>query len=134
MSTDDSGGPDRDPRTVLGESLGYLALVATRRLYDVQPSLWDLGEHGRARTLEDFTHHLKALASLDETTFRNHVDYCRRLFTERNLPLRWLDDAWRTIDAVVTDELPPSINAPALDLLRTVVPPPYPPTPPTAPP
>ena len=113
--------PDpRDPRTVLGESVGYLALVATRRLYDEQPNLWDLGEHGRARTHEDFTHHLKALAALDEPTFRSHVDYCRQLFTDRELPLRWLDDAWRTIDAVLTDELPPHVHQPARELLHAV--------------
>ena len=110
--------PERDPRVVLAESVGYLALIATNRLYDEQPKLWDLGEHGRARTLEDFTHHLKALASLDEDTFRAHVDYCRRLFTDRNLPLRWLDDAWRTMDAVLTDELPPFASVPALAILR----------------
>ena len=112
--------PERDPRTVLAESVGYLALAATRRLYDEQPSLWDLGEHGRARTLEDFTHHLKALASLDEVTFRNHVDYCRRLFADRNLPLRWLDDAWRTMATVLTDELPAAVADPAVELLRAV--------------
>lgn len=108
---------ERDPRTVLAESIGYLALVATRRLYDEQPKLWDLGENGRARTLEDFTHHLKALASLDDVTFRNHVVYCRQLFADRNLPLRWLDDAWRTIVVVLTDELPSSVHVPALELL-----------------
>ena len=111
---------DREPRTVLAESIGYLALVATRRLYDEQPELWDLGEHGRARTLEDFTHHLKALATLDETTFRTHVDYCERLFRERNLPHRWLEDAWRTIDAVLGDELPPAAHEPARRILHAV--------------
>ena len=116
-STDDDGN-DRDPRRVLAESVGYLALVATRRLYAEQPTLWDLGERGRARTLEDFTHHLKALATLDDTTFRNHVEYCRQLFTDRNLPLRWLDDAWHTIGAVLGDELPPSVHRPAIELLH----------------
>ena len=111
---------ERDPRTVLAESVGYLALVATRRLYDEQPSLWNLGENGRARTLEDFTHHLKALAGLDEVTFRSHVDYCRRLFADRNLPLRWLDDAWRTLAAVLPDELPPDVARPAVGLLQAV--------------
>ena len=120
---------ERDPGTVLAESVGYLALVATNRLYDEQPKLWDLGEHGRARTLEDFTHHLKALATLDVTTFRNHVGYCHRLFTDRNLPRRWLDDAWRTMGAVLADELPPPVHRPALDLLHDVTastPPPRP--------
>ena len=108
---------ERDPRTVLAESIGYLALVATRRLYDEQPKLWDLGEHGRARTLEDFTHHLTALAALDDATFDHHVAYCHRLFTDRNLPLRWLDDAWRTLAAVLTDELPRHVHEPATALL-----------------
>lgn len=112
--------PERDPRAVLAESIGYLALVATRRLYDEQPALWDLGEHGRARTLEDFTHHLKALSTLDESTFTNHVAYCRRLFTERGLPLRWLDDAWRTLDAVLTDELPEPVHGAAVAILSAV--------------
>ena len=111
---------EREPRTVLAESIGYLALVATRRLYAEQPALWDLGEHGRARTLEDFTHHLKALTTLDEDTFRGHVEYCRRLFADRNLPLRWLDDAWRTMDAVLTEELPPHAHRPAVELLHAI--------------
>ena len=112
--------PERDPRTVLTESIGFLALVATRRLYDEQPQLWDLGEHGRARTVEDFTHHLKALATLDESSFRTHVEYCERLFRDRNLPHRWLDDAWRTIDAVLGDELPKSVQEPARHILHAV--------------
>ena len=111
---------ERDPRTVLAESIGYLALVATRRLYDEQPTLWDLGEHGRARTLEDFTHHLKSLAALDEATFRQHVEYCHRLFVDRQLPLRWLEDAWGTMAAVLTDELPARVATPAVELLRAV--------------
>ena len=112
--------PERDPRTVLTESIGFLALVATRRLYDEQPQLWDLGEHGRARTVEDFTHHLKALATLDERSFRTHVEYCERLFRDRNLPLRWLDDAWRVMSSVLVDELPPSVHEPARHILHTV--------------
>lgn len=111
---------ERDPRTVLAESIGYLALVATRRLYDEQPQLWDLGEHGRARTLEDFTHHLKALSPLDESILRHHVDYCRQLFADRDLPLRWLEDAWRVLHEVLGDELPPDAHRPARELLHTV--------------
>lgn len=31
--------------------------------------------------------------------------------TERNLPLRWVDDVWRTIDGVLTDELSPRTHS-----------------------
>lgn len=115
--TDDA---ERAPRAVLAESIGLLALLATRRLYQQQPELWDLGERGRARTLEDFTHHLKALANLSEEAFTAHVDYCRRLFAERNFPLQWLEDAWRVIADVLRDELPPSAQTPALAILTAV--------------
>ena len=112
---------EREPRVVLQESLGLLALTATRRLYAEQPALWEMGENGRARTLEDFTHHLRALASLSEDTFRRHVDYCLDLFAQRGFPKKWLDDAWRTIDGVLQDELPPSAADPARYVLHAVV-------------
>jgi hypothetical protein len=111
---------ERDPRVVLQESIGLLALVATRRLYDEQPDLWRMGEDGRARTLEDFTHHLRALSSLSEDTFRRHVDYCLDLFARRNFPKQWLDDAWRTIAGVLRDEVPASAWEPAIEILGSV--------------
>ena len=111
---------DRDPRTVLQESLGLLALTATRRLYDEQPDLWRMGEEGRARTLEDFTHHFRALAALNEDTFRRHVDYCLDLFSQRNFPKQWLDDAWRIMDAVLRAEVPESASTPAVAILVSV--------------
>lgn len=105
---------------VLHEALGHLALLATRRLYDEQPDLWKLGEHGRARTLEDFTHHLRALSTLSEDTFRRHVDYCLDLFASRNFPKRWLDDAWRVMATVLRDEMPRPVSEPATAVLRAV--------------
>lgn len=118
MST---GGTLRPAAAVLAEAVGHLAFVATNRLYDEQPDLWDLGENGRARTLEDFTHHLRLLATLSESSFRDHVEYSRALFEKRGFPLRWLDDAWRTIDAVLRSELPAGVHEPALALLHAVV-------------
>lgn len=112
--------PERAPRTVLTESIGLLALLATRRLYEEQPQLWDLGEQGRARTLEDFTHHLKALANLSEEAFTAHVDYCQQLFAERDFPLEWLTDAWRVMADVLPRELPPSTHQLALAILLSV--------------
>ncbi|MFN2451429.1 MAG: hypothetical protein ABR541_03660 [Candidatus Dormibacteria bacterium] len=98
--------PQRDPGVVMRESAGLLALVATRRLYEEQPTLWDLGESGRARTLEDFGHHFNSLSLLDAEAFDAHVRYCVRLFTARGFPLRWLDDAWRVMTLVMPAHLP----------------------------
>ena len=115
-----NGDDRRDPAVVLRESIGFLALVATRRLYDEQPDLWRLGENGRARTHEDFTHHLTALADLSGDTFRHHVDYCERLFAQRGFPAAWLADAWRILDTVLDEELPGSVSEPARRLLHAV--------------
>lgn len=112
---------DRDPRIVLGESIGALALLATNRLYAEQPALWKLGEHGRARTLEDFTHHLRQLSGLSAEVFAGHVDYCNRLWASRGFPRQWLDDAWRILDEVLRDQLPPAAHEPARALLRSAV-------------
>ena len=114
------GDEARPPATVLHEALGLLALTATRRLYAEQPELWELGEHGRARTLEDFTHHLRMLATLSEDAFRGHVEYCERLFEQRNFPRKWLEDAWRILDDVLRDEVPASAGDPARTILRAV--------------
>lgn len=110
----------RVPTVVLGEAIGLLALTATRRLYDEQPDLWKLGEHGRARTLEDFTHHVRMLAGLHQEVFAEHVAYCQRLWSSRGFPTKWLEDAWRILDDVLRDELPPHVHEPALAILRTV--------------
>lgn len=95
----------RPPRAVLGEAVGYLALVATRRHYAEQPDLWRLGEHGRARTLEDYGHHFRALAHLDATAWGRHLDYCERLFADRGFPHAWLSDAWRIMGDTLRAEL-----------------------------
>ena len=105
---------------VLAEAIGFLALSATRRLYDEQPDLWKLGEHGRARTHEDFTHHVRMLAGLQQEVFAEHVSYCQRLWSSRGFPTKWLDDAWRILDDVLREELPPHVHEPALAILRTV--------------
>ena len=94
-----------------------LALLATQELYEEQPELWEMGEHGRARTLEDFGHHFLALAALDETAFVAHVDYCIKLFEGRGLPLRWLDDAWRVMAHVAASHLPPEVAVRAATIL-----------------
>lgn len=109
----DPAEPTRAPEVVLREVRPALALEATRRLYREQPELWSLGERGRARTLEDFGHHLGALTDFSPERFAEHVRYCVDLFTHRGFPLRWLEDAWRILDAVLTDELPAPVRGPA---------------------
>jgi hypothetical protein len=109
--------PQRDPGAVLRESVGYLALVATRRHYAEQPDLWELGEQGRARTLEDYEHHFRHLATMDERVWAGHRRYCDELFDQRGFPKRWLTDAWRIMGAVLDEEMPPEVAAAARALL-----------------
>lgn len=90
----------------MSENVGLLATLATRALYAEQPDLWQRGEYGRARTLEDFTHHFRALAPMDEVVFEAHVRYCEGLFAARGYPHKWLEDAWRHMALVVAAELP----------------------------
>lgn len=111
------GSPEREPRVVLREMRPLLAWYATDRLYREQPGLWELGEHGRARTLEDFGHHLAALADLSADRFRQHVAYCLELFEGRSFPVQWLTDAWRTLDDVLEAHLPPPVG----DLARATM-------------
>ena len=111
---------ERAPRVLLTETAELLSLLATRALYEEQPELWRLGEYGRARTLEDFGHHFRALATLEKDVFEAHVRYCNELFKARGFPLRWLDDAWRHMENVIPRELPPVAAEPALDILREV--------------
>jgi hypothetical protein len=119
--------PERPARVLLAESSGLLSLLATRALYDEQPELWRLGENGRARTLEDFGHHFRALATLQREVFEAHVVYCYELFAARGFPLRWLSDAWRHMEAVIPRELPAAAAEPALVILREVTGPAGPP-------
>jgi hypothetical protein len=109
--------PQRDPGAVLREAVGYLALLATRRHYEEQPALWELGEQGRARTLEDYEHHFRHLATLDARVWTGHLRYCDELFSQRGFPKRWLTDAWRIMGQVLDDEMPPEVRAATRDLL-----------------
>lgn len=110
---------ERSPQAVLKELAPMLSIIATRRLYADQPQLWKLGERGRARTIEDFNHHFNALAPLEPSIFRRHVEYCQELFQSRGFPQQWLTDAWHWMERVMLDELPPHVAEPALDVLRT---------------
>jgi hypothetical protein len=96
----------REPGTVLDERAPALALTATQLVYGEQPELRRLGENGWERTLEDFRHHFRALATMDTAIFAAHVRYCDGLFAERGLPLRWLADAWRIMEVTVARDLP----------------------------
>jgi hypothetical protein len=113
--------PPRDPADVLEENAVFLAALATRAVYEEQPDLWRFGEAGRARTQEDFVHHFRALATMDELVFEAHVRYCEGLFSVRGYPLRWLQDAWRHMAAVVTAELPEATAQPVMKVLVGVV-------------
>ena len=97
--------------------MGLLAALATRAVYQEQPDLWRFGEAGRARTLEDFVHHFRALATMDEVVFEAHVRYCEGLLSVRRFPFTWLQDAWRHMAVVVTAELPEAAAAPVIRLL-----------------
>ena len=78
-------------------------------------------DHRRSHDRIPSGEHAPRPAGFDRpATFRNHVEYCHRLFADRSLPRPWLDDAWRTIDAVLVDELPPDAHRPALELLHAV--------------
>lgn len=94
----------------------HLAFLATGRLYDRQPELWDLGERGRTRTLEDFGHHFRALAAGPDP-FRAHVNYCYDLFAARGFPLRWLDDAWGIMSEIYAEEFDQPILGVAVQTL-----------------
>jgi hypothetical protein len=103
---------------LLVELTDFLAVVATRAMYDEQPELWQLGEQARARTLEDFGHHFRALATLDEMVFTSHVEFCMDLFRQRSFPQQWLTDGWRHMAAVMERELPPKVAEEAGRVLR----------------
>ncbi|MEX2424943.1 MAG: hypothetical protein WD990_13285 [Acidimicrobiia bacterium] len=48
--------------------------------------------------------HFRAIAE-GEQAFREHVEYCYRLFAERGFPQDWLDSAWRFMRKVADREL-----------------------------
>lgn len=110
--------PPRPPAVVLREAVGHLSFVATERHYAEQPGLWELGEHGRARTLEDYGHHFTHLATLQPGTWQRHLAYCDELWRSRGYPREWLDDAFRIMADVMRDELDRDVAAPALALLE----------------
>ena len=89
--------------------MGWLALLATRRTYVADPGLWRLGEQGRARTIEDFTHHLRSALGGD-AHWRSHLDYSMRLFDARGFPQRWLLDAFVTLQEVLADSFPAEVT------------------------
>jgi hypothetical protein len=103
---------------LLVELTDFLAVVATRAMYDEQPELWQLGEQARARALEDFGHHFRALATLDEVVFASHVEFCMNLFRQRSFPQQWLTDGWRHMAAVMERELAPKVAEEAVRVLR----------------
>lgn len=104
------GTPPRPPRAWLAESVSLIALLATRDTYAAQPRLWELGENGRARTIEDFGHHLRAAIGTARQ-WRDHLDYCISLFSQRGFPLRWLTEAFVTLDRVLGETLPADVVA-----------------------
>ena len=99
-----------------------LAVLAARGLYEEQPELWRLGESGRARTIEDFNHHFRALQSLNAAAFAAHVAYCENLFAARGFPKQWLDDAWRWMRTVIRRELPTPCAVATLAVMDAVPP------------
>lgn len=114
--------PPRVPNVVLREAVGHLAWTALHRHYDEQPRLWELGEQGRARTLEDYGHHFTRLATLEPAIWTDHLRYCDELWLARGFPVRWLVDAFRIMDGVLRDELDPAVAAPARQLLGAPTP------------
>lgn len=106
---DGPGVPARSTHAWVAESLETLALLATRRTYEAEPGLWRLGEHGRARTLEDFTHHLRAALGND-ALWTKHLAYSLELFDARGFPQRWLTEAFATLREVVLDSFPDSVT------------------------
>ena len=92
MSTHEHAGAPSS-QELLVELTDFLAVVATRAMYDEQPELWQLGEQARAHTLEDFAHHFRVLATLDEIVFTSHVQFCIDLFRQRSFPQQWLTES-----------------------------------------
>ena len=97
---------ERRPGDVLDERAAALALTARQLLYEEQPELSKLGQNGRERTLEDFVHHFRALASMDTAIFAAHVRYCEELFALRGFPQQWLTDAWRFMEMTMARDMP----------------------------
>lgn len=99
---DDADAPERAEDAWIRESVPWLSLMAARDTYAEQPELWRLGEEGRARTIEDFSHHLRA-ALAGELLWREHLQYSLTLFDSRGFPQRWLRDAFATLSDVLRE-------------------------------
>ena len=106
-----------DAEEILYTAAPRLAELATQRMYAEQPGLKAMGDTGRAHTVEDFGHHFRALSSMDTERFTDHVRYCMGLFEARSFPQAWLTDAWRHMEAVISQELPARIARPAVAVL-----------------
>jgi hypothetical protein len=113
----DPQAPERPASAWLLESVGWLSLEATRRSYEADPGLWRLGEYGRARTIEDYGHHLRAVVHADERTWHDYVRYCMTLFDARGFPQRWLTEAFATLSAILAEALPEHLTADVRRLL-----------------
>jgi hypothetical protein len=100
----------RRPGDLLDERAPALALTARQLLYEEQPELSKLGQNGRERTLEDFVHHFRALASMDTAIFAAHVRYCEELFALRGFPQQWLTDAWRFMEMTMARDMPSHVG------------------------
>jgi hypothetical protein len=111
---------EREAADTLARSCDWLAALATQRLYVEQPDLERLGANGRARVLEDFGHHFRALASLDTPLFLAHSSYCYGLFAHRGFPRHWLDDAWRIMRVTVLEQFDDKVSDPVIRLLDQV--------------
>lgn len=112
------GADEPSSQGLLVELTDFLAVLATRAMYDEQPELWQRGEQARMHTVEDFGHHFRALATLDEMVFASHVQFCIDLFRQRSFPQQWLTDGWRHMAAVMERELPPKVAEEAIRVLR----------------
>lgn len=111
---------DRPIDLILSERSAHLALLATEAMYEAQPELWERGEKGRFHTMDDLAMHFRAVAE-GEAAFRSHVEYCYRLFEERQFPKSWLDDAWTFMRSVARADLSEPALAAFLSRLDAVV-------------
>lgn len=111
---------EREVDVVLSEAASHLAYLSTEALYEEQPDLWKLGEHGRHHTLNDFTLHFRAIAS-GVDAFRAHADYSYALFEQRGFPRRWLDDAWELMERIGGGNLDEPARGVFLERLSAVI-------------
>eukprot|EP00026_Physarum_polycephalum_P020553 Phypoly_transcript_23206.p1 GENE.Phypoly_transcript_23206~~Phypoly_transcript_23206.p1 ORF type:complete len:146 (+),score=18.13 Phypoly_transcript_23206:112-549(+) len=111
---------NRSVNVVIKEAVHYLAYLATVDHYHVQPTLWKMGEWGRARTLEDYTHHFVALSSLDTGVWKSHLSWCEGFWDSRKYPHEWLTDGWAIMREVITNNLHPAVAQKANGMLDMI--------------